>query len=120
MVTVYGLDKCDTCAKARKWLDRYEVAHRFVDYKANPLPAEKLKAWAKGRGWETLINRSGTTWRNLPPIRRQPGTEAEWILLVRDHPSLVRRPVLERADGSVTLGFTDKLYKSIFTAAPAS
>ena len=118
--TMYGLEKCDTCRKARRWLDTHGVEHRFVDYKANPVPGETLKAWAKAHGWESLINRSGTTWRNLPSIRRQPGSEAEWILLVRDHPSLVRRPVLVREDGTTTLGFTDKLYKSLFPGARPS
>jgi Spx/MgsR family transcriptional regulator len=120
MVTMYGLEKCDTCTKARRWLDTRGIAHAFVDYKAKPVPGETLKAWAKALGWEALVNRSGTTWRNLPAIRRQPGSEAEWILLVRDHPSLIRRPVLVRDDGRVTLGFTDKLYKSIFAEAVAS
>ncbi len=114
MLTLYGLDKCDTCAKARKWLDRFGIEHQFVDYKASPVPGDVLKGWAKALGWERLINRAGTTWRALPEARRSPGSDAEYVLLVRDHPSLVRRPVVVMPDGGVHVGFGDSLFKRLF------
>ena len=116
MITLYGLDKCDTCAKARKWLDRFGVEYRFVDYKRDPVPGETLKGWAKALGWDKLINRSGTTWRALPEPRRQAASDPEFVLLVRDHPSLVRRPVVVMPDGEVFTGFSDALYKQRFKA----
>ena len=114
MVTIYGLDKCDTCAKARRWLDRHAVAHRFVDYRREPIAADTLKSWAKAHGWDALVNKSGTTWRALPPIRRAPGSDAEWLVLLRDHPSLLRRPVIVLDDGTMKQGFSDKLYAGLF------
>ncbi|HET9482360.1 MAG TPA: Spx/MgsR family RNA polymerase-binding regulatory protein [Xanthomonadales bacterium] len=117
MVTIYGLEKCDTCGKARRWLDRAGVEHRFVDYKANPVPADTLKGWAKALGWDALINRSGTTWRKLPEPRRQAASDAEFVVLVRDHPVLVRRPVAVLPDGTVFTGFSDKLYRERFGKA---
>ena len=71
---VYGLSKCDTCRKARKWLDRAGIAHQFVDYREHRIPPEALKAWAAQLGgWDQLVNKAGTTWRALgcgrcPPV----------------------------------------------------
>jgi len=114
MTTLYGLDKCSTCDKARKWLDRHGVEHQFVDYRAQRTDPATLKHWAKTvGGWESLVNRSGTTWRNLPPNRKAPQSDPEWLLLIREYPALVRRPVVVRGD-EVSLGFSDKLFQQLF------
>jgi Spx/MgsR family transcriptional regulator len=116
--TLYGLAKCDTCRKARNWLDRFGVAHRFVDYRDERVPAETLKAWAKQvGGFEQLVNRSGTTWRNLPAPRRQAASDPEWTLLIREYPQLVRRPAVVLPDGAISLGFTDTLFSKLFPDA---
>ncbi len=114
MITVYGLDKCDTCKKARKWLDKHKVAYDFVDYREHRVDGPMLKAWAKTvGGWEKLVNRTGMTWRNLPAARKTPGSDPEWLLLIKEYPALVRRPVVVRGD-EVSLGFTDKLFAKLF------
>jgi Spx/MgsR family transcriptional regulator len=114
-VTLYGLSTCDTCRKARNWLDRFEVAYTFVDYRANPVPAGTLKSWAQQLGgWEKLVNKSSTTWRTLLPQRKNPGSDPEWTLLLKEYPALVRRPVVEQEDGSVSVGFTDNGFKKLF------
>lgn len=113
--TLYGLDTCDTCKKARNWLDRYKVEYAFVDYRKHPVPAATLKEWAPALGgWEKLVNRASTTWRNLPDARKTPGSAPEWTLLIKEHPALIRRPVVVLADGSVHHGFSDKLFKAWF------
>lgn len=113
--TLYGLPNCDTCRKARNWLARFDVAHDFVDYRASPLAPVTLKAWAQQLGgWEALVNKSSTTWRNLLPQRKNPGSDPEWTLLLREHPALVRRPVVVLADGSVSVGFSDNSFKKLF------
>jgi Spx/MgsR family transcriptional regulator len=113
--TLYGLTTCDTCRKARNWLDRFEVAYTFVDYRANPVPATTLKAWAQQLGgWEKLVNKSSTTWRTLLPQRKNPGSDPEWTLLLKEYPALVRRPVVVQDDGSVSVGFTDNGFKKLF------
>ncbi|MGA9341833.1 MAG: Spx/MgsR family RNA polymerase-binding regulatory protein [Rhodanobacteraceae bacterium] len=114
-ITMYGLDKCSTCDKARKWLDRHGVAHRFVDYREHPVAPAQLKAWAeKAGGWEKLVNRSSMTWRALPDNRKTPASDPEWLLLIREYPALVRRPLLVLEDGRVVQRFTDKQYKTLF------
>ncbi len=114
-VTLYGLKTCDTCRKARKWLDRFDVDYEFVDYRAVPVPAATLKDWAaQAGGWEKLINKSSTTWRNLLPQRKNPGSDPEWTLLIKEHPALVRRPVVQQDDGSISVGFSDNGFKKRF------
>ena len=116
--TLYGLDSCDTTKKARNWLARFGVAHEFVDYRAQRVPPETLKAWADQLGgWEKLINKASTTWRQLPDSRKSPGSDPEWKLLLKEHPALVKRPVLVTDDGTVSVGFTDNAYKLRFGIA---
>jgi Spx/MgsR family transcriptional regulator len=112
---IYGLDKCDTCKKARNWLDRKKVDYEFIDYRAHPIPATTLKEWAPALGgWEKFVNRASTTWRNLPETRKSPGSAAEWTLLIKEYPALIRRPLVVKEDGSVHQGFSDNLFKTLF------
>jgi Spx/MgsR family transcriptional regulator len=115
MTTLYGLKNCDTCRKAIKWLDRFGVAHAFVDYREARQTPETLLAWKSALGgWEAMVNKSSTTWRGLPPARKAPGSDAEWKLLLREHPQLIRRPVVVTDDGVISQGFTDNGFKKRF------
>ncbi len=119
-VRVFGLPHCDTCRKARRWLERAAIEHAFVDYRADPVPGEVLRDWAdRLGGWERLVNKSGTTWRTLLPQRQNPASEPEWLLLLKEHPTLIRRPVLVREDGAVTVGFSAAGYQQLFTLTSA-
>lgn len=114
--SIYGLENCDTCKKARKWLTEASIEYEFIDYKRTPVTADRLKSWARELGWQALINRNGSTWRNLLPSRKNPGTEAEYVLLIRENPSLMRRPLLVM-DNKVTLGFSHGFYEKLFLTA---
>ena len=114
-VVIHGLTNCDTCRKARAWLDRLGVAHEFIDYRAVPTPAETLADWARRLGgWEKLVNKSGPTWRNLLPQRKHPASDPEWLLLLREYPALIRRPVVVRDGGEVSTGFSAPEFKRLF------
>ncbi|MDI9240472.1 arsenate reductase [Lysobacter sp. LF1] len=113
--TLYGLNNCDTCKKARKWLDRFGVAHAFIDYRDDRQSPETLVEWKDALGgWEAMINKSSTTWRTLPDTRRSPASDAEWKLLLKEYPQLIRRPVVVTGDGAVTQGFSDNGFKKRF------
>lgn len=115
MITLYGLNNCDTCKKACKWLDRFGLAYTFIDYRDHKPTPEMLVDWAgRAGGFQALVNRSSTTWRQLPESRKTPGSEAEWKLLLREHPQLIRRPVVITDDGRFSQGFSDNGFKRLF------
>lgn len=115
MLILYGLKNCDTCKKARKWLERFGIEHAFVDYREERQTAETLVAWRdQAGGWDSLINKSSTTWRELPPNRKAPGSDAEWKLLLKEYPQLIRRPVTVSDDGTMVQGFSDNAFKLRF------
>lgn len=112
-VTLHGIKACDTMKKARAWLDEHGVAYAFHDYKAVGIDAATLERWAAQVGWETLLNRAGTTFRKLPDAARQDLTEAKAILLMQAQPSMIKRPVLD-VDGTLTVGFRPETYARVF------
>ncbi|HRD35205.1 MAG TPA: ArsC family reductase [Rhodocyclaceae bacterium] len=104
-ITIYGIKNCSTMKKAFDWLNERGVAYRFHDYKKGGIDAETLQRWCDRAGREALINTRGTTWRKLDEHRRAVATDAAAIALMAEHPSLIRRPVVELPDGSLLLGF---------------
>ncbi|OEZ01196.1 MULTISPECIES: arsenate reductase [Stenotrophomonas] len=113
--TVYGLKNCDTCKKSTKWLDRFQVAYTFVDYREQKPSPETLVDWAaQAGGFAALVNRSSTTWRQLPENRKAAASDAEWKLLLREHPQLIKRPVVVTDDGVMSQGFSDNGFKQRF------
>lgn len=118
MLTMHGLSSCDTCRKARNWLKRFDIAHAFVDLREQPPSPDTLVAWKDAvGGWDALVNKASTTWRGLPVGRKSPGSDAEWKLLLREHPALIKRPLVVLADGRVHQGFSDNGFKALFGIA---
>ncbi len=116
--TIYGLKNCDTCKKATRWLDRFGVPYVFVDHRDNKPSPEALMEWASQLGGlGAMVNRSSTTWRQLPDNRKAAASDAEWKLLLREYPQLIKRPLVVREDGSVSQGFSDNGFKKLFGIA---
>ena len=110
MLKLYGLRKCTTCQKAVAWLDDKKRPHHFTDVKEEGVTAAQVSRWAEAvGGWEKLINRAGYTWRGLKPSETAGLTEERAIALAVKYPSLIRRPLIEHEDGTVTTGFADKV-----------
>jgi Spx/MgsR family transcriptional regulator len=110
----YGLKKCSTCQKALAYLDGKKVKVVFTDHSVTPPTRSQVAGWSKALGgWEKLINRAGYTWRGLPKSETDGLTEASAVALAVRYPSLIRRPLIEHDDGSVTVGFADKV-KALF------
>ena len=113
MTVLYGLKNCDTVKKARRWLADHGVAYRFHDFRVDGLDEEQLARWTKQLGWETLLNRRGTTWRALPDTQRNKVVDAATaVTAMLAHPALIKRPVLE-SNGAVRVGFTDGVYAAL-------
>jgi arsenate reductase len=112
MIDLYGIPNCDTVKKARSWLDSRGVAYRFHDFKKEPPSADRLSGWAESVGWDVLLNRRGTTFRGLAESDKTDLDEAKAIRLMAAHPSLIKRPVIER-DGVVTVGWSDHIAEGL-------
>lgn len=116
-VTVYGLPGCDSCRRARRWLDAAGCAHRFVDYRAEPLPPALLRrCGAALGGLDALANRRSRSWRELSPAQRGAAGEAAWLALFAAAPTLIRRPLLVH-DALVLSGFDAATWQARLQAA---
>jgi arsenate reductase len=111
VATLYGIKNCDTMKKARAWLDSHRVPYEFHDYKAAGIDAAHVKRWMKEAGWETLLNRGGTTFRNLPDARKAGLDERKALALMLEQPSMIKRPVLELGERLI-VGFRPEVYES--------
>lgn len=112
-VTIYGIKNCDTMKKARAWLDGHSIAYEFHDYKASGIGRDHLARWCAEAGWETVLNRAGTTFRKLPDSDKQDMDTGKAIDLMLAQPSMIKRPVIE-ADGRLMIGFKPDLYEQFF------
>jgi Spx/MgsR family transcriptional regulator len=108
-ITLYGIKACDTMKKARTWLDGHGVKYEFHDYKVAGIDSAALARWSAKVGWETLLNRSGTTFRKLPEAQKTDMTERKAIGLMLEQPSMIKRPVLEMG-ARILVGFKADVY----------
>ena len=112
-ITVYGIKNCDTMKKARAFLDKRGIAYEFHDYKTQGIERARLEGWVKKAGWETLLNRAGTTFRKLPDKDKEGLTEKKAMALMLTQPSMIKRPVLELGGGKVVVGFKPDEYAAL-------
>lgn len=105
-ITLYGIPNCDTVKKARAWLAQAGHEARFVDFKKGGVAEDRLDAWIAALGWERLLNRKGTTWRQLNEALRASVIDAASARgLMLAHASVIKRPVVEWANGAISVGF---------------
>ncbi len=108
-LTMYGIRNCDTVKKARAWLDTAGVAYAFHDYKTQGIDAATLGDWVAARGWETVLNRAGTTFRGLPDADKADIDADRAIALMVAQPSLIKRPVVT-GNGVLLIGFKPEAF----------
>ena len=111
---LYGIPNCNTVKKARTWLEEHNVSYSFHDYKKSGITEEKLKKWLTQTNWQTLVNRQGTTWRQLDKsVQEKVIDEKSAIKLMLEKNSVIKRPVVETAKG-VIVGFDEAVYQKSF------
>ena len=110
-ITIYGIKNCETMKKARAWLDQRGLAYAFHDYKTAGIERERLEQWQKKVGWETLLNRAGTTFRKLPDKDKAGLNAKKALALLLKQPSMIKRPVLDLGGGKLVVGFAPELYE---------
>ena len=112
MLTLYGIPNCDTCKKARKWLDANSIEHHFHDVRVDGLKPATLQHWASSAGWEKLLNTRSATWRGIAESRRQDMNKKRALELMLEQPTLIKRPVLDTGD-AILVGFSTTMYDDL-------
>lgn len=111
-ITLYGIKNCDTVKKARIWLDAHQIDYRFHDFRVDGVSPALLKHFADQVGIDSLLNQRSTSWRQLDAALKVDLTAEKALQLMRDVPTLIKRPVLD--DGKRCLvGFNPELYASL-------
>ncbi|MES2330263.1 MAG: Spx/MgsR family RNA polymerase-binding regulatory protein [Bacteroidota bacterium] len=115
MYVIYGIPNCDTIAKVLSWFKENKIPYEFHDYKKNGILPAKLKTWCGQVGWEILLNKRGTTWKELDAEAQALVTnEKAAIKLMVENTSSIKRPVIEKGDRVITVGFNATAYEGLF------
>ena len=113
MTTVYGIKNCDTIKKTLKWLEEHQVQYQFHDYRKNGLTADLLTQFELQLGWEQLINKRGTTFRQLSESDKQALDQTTALQHMLTAPAMIKRPLIQH-DGQWQLGFNQAQLKELF------
>lgn len=119
MITMYGIKNCDTIKKARNWLDNERVVYSFHDYKVSGVDKARLEEWVMEHGWETILNRSGTTFKALDAGDKAHIDADKAIALMLANPSMIKRPILDTGRGETIVGFKATTYENALTGVKA-
>ena len=114
MITVYGIKNCDTVKKALKWLAEHDIEHQLHDYRSDGLNEDFLIKAEQQFGWDNLLNRRSTTWRNLDEQVKKTLEKPTALSVLMAHPTLIKRPIILQDDIAL-IGFNDKLYEQAFS-----
>ena len=110
---MYGIPNCDTCRKARKWLEQKSIPYEFHDLRVDGLNIEMLTRWTDRTDWQALLNTRSLTWRKVPQADREAITMGSALSLMLVQPTLIKRPVLE-SQAVIAIGFTPTQYQELF------
>lgn len=112
MMSLYGIKNCDTVKKARKWLETHNVDYQFHDFRTDGLDKKMLSSWVETLGWEAIVNKRSTTWRNLSEKEKDISTNAQAIKTLLENPTLIKRPVAVK-NKTILLGFKEAEYLTL-------
>ena len=112
MITMYGIPNCDTVKKAKNWFEKRQIAYSFVDLKKTGIDKETLELWVLDMGWEPLLNKRGTTFRELPAPLKEDIDGDKAMLLMTAHPTMIKRPVVTDGD-TVLVGYDSTGYEKM-------
>lgn len=111
-IKIFGIKNCDSMKKAFAWLDERGIPYEFHNYKKQGVPRDRLVMWCRTLGWKTLLNTKGATWRKLTPQQQDITAQSKAVATMLEHPSVIRRPLVETADGHLLVGFDPTMFES--------
>ena len=114
MTTLYGIKNCDTVKKARRWLESSDIDYRFHDFRVDGLSREQVESWIRELGWELLVNKRSTSWKELSSTQRDTMNDSSAVAAILTTPTLIKRPLLDTGTQR-HVGFNDSSYTKIFT-----
>ena len=114
MIKLFGIPNCDTIKKAKKWLEQNNIDYSFHDYRKEGVNADMVTEFCQTLGWDKVLNKRGTTYRQLDEDTKNSLSESTAIPLLVEHPAMIKRPILEK-DGQLFIGFKAADYESIFS-----
>jgi arsenate reductase len=112
MLTLYGIKNCDTVKKARRWLEDHGIEYQFHDFRQDGLNKKQLSGWVEQLGWEVIVNKRSTTWRNLSDKDKELTTNSQAVKLLLANPTLIKRPVVQ-SNKVFLVGFKETEFKKI-------
>ena len=116
VIKVFGIKNCDTCRKAREYFSENDIEYRFHDVRDDGLHLQMLERWSARLEWEKLLNKKSLTWRKIPEVDRTGMTKERALSLILEHPTLLKRPVLE-APGFMAVGFSENRFAEYWVKA---
>lgn len=114
---LYGIPNCDTVKKARVWLAQHAMTVEFIDFKKQPPTTEQITQWSRQLGWQSLLKKTGTTWRSLSDAEREGLDEHKAIALMHQHSNLIKRPLLVEGERVLLTGFKQPEWEAYFAAS---
>ncbi len=112
MITLYGIKNCDTVKKAQKWLEKQNIDYKFHDFRQDGLEKKLVQSWIATLGWEEVVNKRSTTWKNLDDSTRDNLNETTVVSTVLEQPTLIKRPVLT-SEKQILIGFNEADYAAL-------
>lgn len=112
MLTLYGIKNCDTVKKARRWLEDHGIDYQFQDFRQDGLEKKQLTNWVENLGWEAIVNKRSTTWRNLSEKDKAISTDPQAIKLLLANPTLIKRPVVQK-NKILLVGFKETEFQKL-------
>lgn len=112
MITLYGIKNCDTVKKSRRWLENNFIDYKFHDFREDGLDKKKLTTWVKKLGWEVIVNKRSTTWRNLSEKEKDISSNSLAIKLLLENPTLIKRPVVQ-SKNKLFVGYKEDEFKQL-------
>ena len=111
-ITMLGIPNCDTVKKSRKFLENHHIAFQFRDLRKQPLSAAEWTDLVDQDQSGTLLNLRSPTFRKTG-VAKEELNRARLVLLLCEHPTAAKRPVLLRQGRLYSVGYDETAFAAL-------